>query len=74
MRAQQIVLGVVLSAVVVIVYFGFLIFAASQPGLLTQPVIGAVPLSFVLAAALIVGAILLTGLYVLVANAAEVRR
>jgi uncharacterized membrane protein (DUF485 family) len=36
-----------------------------------QPVAGAVPLSFLLAAALIVGVIALTGLYVLRANAAE---
>jgi len=71
MAPTRIRLGVALTAVVVVIYFGFLIFAATSPGLLMQPVVGALPLSFFLAAILIVGAIALTGLYVLRANAAE---
>jgi uncharacterized membrane protein (DUF485 family) len=64
-------LGLTLSAIVIVAFFGFLLLAATAPSLLMQPVAGAVPLSFLLAAALIVGVIALTGLYVLRANAAE---
>jgi uncharacterized membrane protein (DUF485 family) len=71
MISAKLRLGIVLSCVVAVLYFAFVVFAALSPGMLTQPVIGAVPLSFILAALLIVGAIGLTGLYVIRANALE---
>jgi uncharacterized membrane protein (DUF485 family) len=67
-------IGLILTLFVLVAFFGFIIFAAYAPGVLVQPAIGAVPLSFVLTAALIIGAILITGLYVWSANAAETRR
>ena len=67
-------LGMALTLVALGAFFGFLGLAAAAPGLLAQPVAGAVPLSFVLAAGLIVGTMLLTGLYVWATNAAEARR
>jgi putative solute:sodium symporter small subunit len=63
--------GLVLLAIAMVAFFGFLVLGASAPSLLMQPVVGAVPLSFFLAAGLIVGAIALTGIYVLRANAIE---
>ena len=44
------------------------ILGAASPQTLTRPAIGPVPLSLVLAAALILFAVALTGLYVLLAN------
>ncbi len=67
-------LGLALTAVALAAFFGFLLLAAAAPGLLMRPAFGAVPLSFVLAAGLIVGTVLLTGLYALLAGAAERRR
>jgi uncharacterized membrane protein (DUF485 family) len=66
-------IGVLLTVVVLAAFFGFIIFAAYAPGALAQPAIGAVPLSFVVTAALIVGAILVTGVYVWTVNAGETR-
>ncbi len=66
-------IGLILTLLVLVAFFGFIILGAYAPGVLAQPAIGAVPLSFVLTAALILGAILLTGLYVWFVNAAETR-
>jgi uncharacterized membrane protein (DUF485 family) len=63
-----------LTIFVLAAYFGFLILGASSPALLAQAVIGAIPLSFVIATGLIVGTIILTGIYVVGANFAEGRR
>jgi len=60
-----------LTIVVLAAYFGFLLFGASEPALLGQPVIGAIPLSFVMAGCLIIGTIVLTGVYVLATNLTE---
>jgi uncharacterized membrane protein (DUF485 family) len=60
-----------LTILVLAAYFGFLVFGASAPALLGQPIIGAIPLSFVMAGCLIVGTIVLTGIYVLVTNLSE---
>ncbi len=67
-------LGLALTAVALAAFFGFLLLAAAAPDRLMRPAFGAVPLSFVLAAGLIVGTVLLTGLYALLAGAAERRR
>jgi uncharacterized membrane protein (DUF485 family) len=66
-------IGLLLTLLVLVAFFGFIIFAAFAPATLAQPTIGAVPLSFVITAALIVGAILVTGLYVWTVNARETR-
>jgi uncharacterized membrane protein (DUF485 family) len=71
MAPTQLRLGIVLSVIVCVAFFGFLTMGATSPALLAMPVIGAVPLSFLCAAFLIVGAIALTGIYVLRANAVE---
>jgi uncharacterized membrane protein (DUF485 family) len=63
----------VLTLLVLVAFFGFLLLAAAAPGLLGQPVIGAIPLSFVIATGLIIGTIALTGVYVLASNFVEGR-
>lgn len=73
MQPTQIRLGLVLTAITLVAFFGFLLMAAFAPSTLAQPVFGAVPLSFVLTAGLIVGAVVLTGVYVFRANAMEGR-
>jgi putative solute:sodium symporter small subunit len=67
-------IGLTLAILVVAAFFGFIILAAISPATLAQPTIGAVPLSFVLTAGLILGTILVTGIYVWTMNAAESRR
>jgi uncharacterized membrane protein (DUF485 family) len=52
-------------------YYGFLLAGALAPQALARPAVGHVPWSFVLGAGLLVGAIAATGLYVLLANAAD---
>lgn len=47
---------------------GLVALGALAPGALIAPALGPVPLSLVLAAALIVAAVALTGVYVLLAN------
>ena len=59
------------AAVAAAGYYGFLFAGAFAPSALARPAIGHVPWSFVLGASVIGGAIGLTGLYVLVANARE---
>jgi uncharacterized membrane protein (DUF485 family) len=54
-------------------YYGFLLAGALAPQVLARPAFGHVPWSFVLGAGLLVGAIVVTGLYVLLANAADDR-
>jgi uncharacterized membrane protein (DUF485 family) len=66
-------IGVILTLLVLVAFFGFIIVASFAPATLAQPAIGAVPLSFVLTAALILGAILVTGVYVWTINARETR-
>ncbi len=64
-------LGLAFTAAVLAAFFGFLLLAAAAPGWLTRPAFGAVPLGFVLAAGLIVGTVLLTGAYALLAGRAQ---
>lgn len=71
--AQRTRLGAILAIIVALAYYGFLLAGAFAPLSLAQPAIGHVPWSFVLGAGLLIGAIALTGLYVLLANAADRR-
>jgi uncharacterized membrane protein (DUF485 family) len=54
-------------------YGAFLLAGAFAPHALAQPAIGSIPWSFLLGAGLLVGAVVTTGLYVLVTNATEGR-
>jgi uncharacterized membrane protein (DUF485 family) len=65
--------GAGLAVLVAVAYYGFLMVGAFAPSMLAQPAIGHVPWSFVAGAGLLVGAVFTTGLYVLVANAADRR-
>ena len=60
-----------LFAILVIAYFGFLLLGAFAQGVLAIPVFGPIPLSFVFGLVLIVGSIVLTGIYALAANRAD---
>jgi uncharacterized membrane protein (DUF485 family) len=68
---QRTDLGAGLAVLVAAGYYGFLQAGALAPQALARPAIGHVPWSFVLGAGLLVGAIAATGLYVLLANAAD---
>ncbi len=59
-----------LSAILVVYFFGFLLLGAYAQPLLATPVYGPIPLSFLLGLILILGSVLLTGIYVLAANRA----
>ncbi len=63
--------GAGLALLVALGYYGFLLMGAFVPQVLAQPAIGHVPWSFVLGAGLLVIAVLTTGAYVLIANAAD---
>jgi uncharacterized membrane protein (DUF485 family) len=69
--AQRTELGAGLALLVAAGYYGFLLAGALAPQALARPAVGHVPWSFVLGAGLLVGAIAATGLYVLLANAAD---
>jgi uncharacterized membrane protein (DUF485 family) len=70
---QRTDLGAGLAVLVAAGYYGFLLAGALAPKALARPAVGHVPWSFVLGAGLLVGAIVATGLYVLLANAADDR-
>ncbi len=63
-------LGWALTAIMLAVYFGFVLMVAYAPKLLATPVYGTISLGFPLGLGVILCAILLTGIYVLRANAA----
>ena len=71
---QRTRLGAVLAILVAAAYYGFLLAGAYAPQLLASPAIGSVPWSFLLGALLLVFIVAVTGLYTLLANAAEGRR
>ena len=56
------------AALAVAAIAALVVLGAASPQTLTRPAIGAIPLSLVLAAALILFAMALTGIYVLLAN------
>jgi uncharacterized membrane protein (DUF485 family) len=59
------------TAIVVVAFGAFLALGAASPATFARGVIGIIPLSVVLAAALIVGTVILTGVYVVLANRAD---
>jgi uncharacterized membrane protein (DUF485 family) len=71
--AQRTGLGAGLALLIAVAYYGFLLAGALTPKALAQPAVGHVPWSFLLGAGLLLGAIAVTGIYVLVANISEDR-
>ncbi|TXN08023.1 DUF485 domain-containing protein [Methylobacterium sp. WL103] len=73
--AQNIYLGVALTLILVVAYFGFVALGAFAPALLAKPVLGGGTVTWAFAYGLFVMAlgVILTGLYVLVVNRAEAR-
>jgi uncharacterized membrane protein (DUF485 family) len=71
---QRTGLGAILSVLVALGYYGFLLAGAYVPQLLASPAVGHVPWSFLLGALLLVFIVAMTGLYTVLANASETRR
>jgi uncharacterized membrane protein (DUF485 family) len=63
-------LGKILTAIMLVIYFSFVLMVAYAPKLMATPVFGSVSLGFPLGLGVILCAIALTGFYVLRANAA----
>ncbi len=61
-----------LTIILGVVYFGFLLLGAFAQSFLAIPVYGPIPLAFVLGLLLIVCSIVLTGVYALAANRADI--
>jgi uncharacterized membrane protein (DUF485 family) len=61
-------LGWTLTAIILVIYFGFVLLVAFAPKLMATPVAGIVTLGFPLGLGVILSAIVLTGIYVLRAN------
>jgi uncharacterized membrane protein (DUF485 family) len=61
-------LGWTLTAIMLVVYFGFVLMVAFAPGVMATPVFGTISLGFPLGLGVILCAIALTGFYVLRAN------
>lgn len=61
-------LSIVLFVLLAVIYFGFYLFAITAPDLLAQPIINAIPLSFVLGAAIIIASVVITFVYAFSAN------
>ena len=68
LRAKRTGLALKLSAVVLVIYYGFVLMVAFSPATLAQPVTGHISLGILLGLAVIVSAIVLTGIYVRRAN------
>lgn len=62
-----------LTAILAVVYFGFLLLGAFAQPLLATPIYGPIPLAFLLGLILILGSIALTGIYALAANRDDAR-
>src|SRR3954447_16959730 len=58
----------VLTIIMLVIYYGFILLVAFAPGLMATPVIGQISLGFPLGLAVILVAIILTGIYVWRAN------
>ena len=61
------------AIVLMVAFFGVYGFAALAPGAMAAPSIGGLPLSIILATGMILFSIVITGVYVLIANAAQSR-
>lgn len=66
--AEQRRLALGLFLLLGVVYFGFYLVGIFAPNLLMQPVINAVPLSFLLGAGIIVMSVVITFIYAFLAN------
>ncbi len=62
-------LGLTLTIVMLVIYFGFIFLVAYRPDVMAMPVFGSITLGFPLGLFVILSAIALTGFYVLRANA-----
>ncbi len=60
--------GWTLAAIMVALYFGFVFLVAFAPGVMARPVWGVITLGFPLGLLVIIAAIVLTGIYVSIAN------
>ncbi len=58
-----------LTAAILLIYYGFILLVAFEPSLMALPVSSTITLGFPLGLGVIVSAIVLTGIYVLRANA-----
>ncbi len=58
-----------LAGVMVALYFGFVFLVALAPGVMAEPVWGVITLGFPLGLLVIVSAVVVTGIYVSIANA-----
>lgn len=63
-------LGWTLTAIMLVIYFGFIFLVAFAPKLMAMPVFGIITLGFPLGLFVILSAIALTGFYVIRANSA----
>lgn len=68
-------LGMVLTAILMVVYFGFIILGAFAPSVLAKPVLqgGTVTIAFVYGLSVIALGVVLTGIYVAISNGREDR-
>ncbi len=73
-RVENVGLRFGFAGAIVVAFGALLALAAFDPQVLARPVYGAIPLSLVLAAGLILFAIATTGAYVLVANSMSDKR
>lgn len=64
-------LPVILTIVVAVAFYGLLLLGAFAGRLLATPIIGHIPLSFILGWGFIIGIVLVTALYAAHANRAE---
>ena len=61
--------GLTLSIITLVIYYGYIALVAFAPGVIATPVAGAITVGIVVGAAIIVASIVLTGIYVVRANA-----
>jgi uncharacterized membrane protein (DUF485 family) len=62
-------LGWTLAAITLVMYYGYIAIVAFAPSLIAAPLSGSITVGIVLGVAIILASILLTGIYVLRANA-----
>ncbi len=67
--AERKSLGWTLAAITLIMYYGYIAIVAFAPSLISAPLFGSITVGIVLGVAIILASILLTGIYVVRANA-----
>lgn len=65
-RQKQI--SMVLFTILAFIYFGFYIFSITSPNDLAQPIVNAIPLSFLIGGFIIISSVVITFIYAFVAN------